>query len=54
MKYTGHIFKTKEDWLNSLGGRNLEDMFKDGEGEYVMMGDGDGGKRKVYLPQNLI
>jgi hypothetical protein len=54
MKYPPHIFVTKEQWLESRGGRKLEDVFKDGEGEYVLMGDGDGRKRKVYLPQELI
>lgn len=42
-------------WLNSRGGRTLDDLKKDDLGYYVFMGDGKGGECKVYLPSiNII
>ena len=43
----------KHLWLDSQGGRTEEDVFKDKEGEYVLMiGERHlKGKVKVYLPR---
>lgn len=40
----------QQAWLDSRGGRNESDILIDGQGEYIRMGDGDGGTRKVYIP----
>lgn len=40
----------KSHWLNSRGGRDWSDLLKDEQGEYVLMGDGKDGQKKVYLP----
>lgn len=37
-------------WLRSRGDRRESDVFVDAEGgKYVMMGDGAGGEKPVYL-----
>jgi hypothetical protein len=41
----------KETWLDQRGGRTLDDVrLGDGGMEYVWMGNGSGGKEKVYIP----
>jgi hypothetical protein len=37
-------------WLIIHGGRTYKDVMVDRNGKYVMMGDGNGGDEKVYLP----
>lgn len=44
------ILRGKLKWLDSKGGRSFRDLLKDEVGEYVLMGDGYGGDKKVYLP----
>lgn len=39
-------------WLKSKGGRNSSDVEKDEKGLYILMGDGNGGLKKVYIPKN--
>lgn len=42
-----------EYWLDTRGGRTIEDVDtdeRDERGEYVMMGDGNGRHKRVYLP----
>jgi hypothetical protein len=51
MNKNNFIIKTKKDWLESRGGRTLADINKDEKGEYVFMGNGRGGKMKVYIPK---
>ena len=45
----------KECWLDSMGGRTLEDVLEDDKGEFVLMvGERHlKGKVKVYIPKNL-
>jgi len=38
-------------WLYTRGGRNEGDVRTDENGFYVLMGDGAGGMKKVYLPE---
>ena len=38
-------------WLDQHGGRTYSDVLLDENGEYVLMGDGEGGKYKVYIPK---
>ncbi len=41
----------KERWLDERGGRTVhEDVLKDSEGEYILMGSGDGHRIKVRVP----
>lgn len=44
-----------EKWLNSRGGRTLDDLRNDydGLGFYVFMGDGKGGLTKVHLVDDI-
>lgn len=37
-------------WLDTRGGRNEDDVFSDKDGLFVLMGNGRGGEKKVYLP----
>lgn len=41
----------QKKWLDSRGGRNESDVLEDAEGLYVLMGDGQGGEKKVYIPK---
>ena len=41
----------KERWLDEHGGRTVhEDVLKDSEGEYILMGSGEGYRIKVRMP----
>jgi hypothetical protein len=44
--------KLKSKWLNSRGGRTLNDVLQDKSGYYVLMSNGKGGNVKVYMPSN--
>ena len=47
-------FGTIHYWLYSRGGRDEKDLMQDNGGKkYVLMGDGDGGLEKVYIPKEL-
>ena len=37
-------------WLNCMGGRNIRDVKKDKDGEYVLMNTRRGDEVKVYIP----
>jgi hypothetical protein len=37
-------------WLNTRGGRTIEDVKTDEQGEYVFMQKGDRGQDKVHIP----
>jgi len=39
-----------EKWLDTRGGRDLNDLYTDEYGSYVLMGGRDGLDRKVYIP----
>ena len=44
----------REKWLDSRGGRTEEDVLTDSNGrEYVLMGDGEGGKARIYLDEHI-
>lgn len=40
-------------WLESRGGRTVNDLHYDEKGLFVYMGNGNGGEMKVYLPEGL-
>jgi hypothetical protein len=40
-------------WLNTHGGRDEFDVMRDEEGIYVLMGNGRGGEKRVYIPDML-
>lgn len=39
-------------WVNSRGGRTMEDVGLDSRGPYVMMSNGAGRQVKVYVPED--
>lgn len=39
-------------WLDSRGGRNINDVQEDEEGLFVYMGSGNGPDVKVYIPED--
>lgn len=39
-------------WLFSRGGRTAKDLLQDKKGLYVIMSDGWGGDKKIYIPFN--
>ena len=43
----------KGKWLLNRGGRKFSDVLEDEKGEYVLMGDGGFGEKKVYLGQSI-
>ena len=45
--------RTVKDWLYVRGGRDENDIKKDELGQYVLMGDGNKGLEKVYIPKDL-
>lgn len=44
---------TIAEWLDQHGGRDFNDLEKNYKGYYVLMGNGQGGDKKVYLPKDL-
>ena len=54
LKNKDNLIENIEKYLNSRGGRNLNDLRTDNEGYYfVWMGAGDGTLIEVYLPEYL-
>lgn len=45
--------RTIRQWLDSRGGRHTGDLEIDEIGLYVLMGNGYGGDKPVYLPEDL-
>lgn len=46
------VTEGERTWLRSRGDRRAEDVMEDAEGrKYVLMGDGERGLKKVYIPE---
>ena len=54
MHQTFYKPKTISDWLSCHGDRTEKDLKKDEDGLFVLMGNGEGGTMKVYLPKELL